>query len=66
MKTTNSSNITNARRLHIAFFGVLILILGLALTELNANTLTQKQYFTVEGMSSNRFCTKAGLHVNWT
>lgn len=54
MKITSSSNILNARRPHIAFFGVLILILDLALTELNANTLTQKQYFTVEGISSNR------------
>lgn len=33
MKITNSSNILNARRLHIAFFGVLILIRDLALTE---------------------------------
>lgn len=33
VKTTNSSNILNARRLHVAFFGVLILILDLALTE---------------------------------
>lgn len=33
MKITNSSNILNARRLHVAFFGVLILILDLALTE---------------------------------
>lgn len=56
-KVTNSSNILNARRLQVAFFGVLILKLDLALTELN--TLTQKQYFTDEGISSNKFCTIA-------
>lgn len=33
MKITNSSNILNARRLHIAFFGVLILLVDLAPTE---------------------------------
>lgn len=33
VKITNSSNILNAKRLHIAFFGVLILTLDLALTE---------------------------------
>lgn len=31
MKIINSSNILNARRLHTVFFGVLVLILDLAL-----------------------------------
>lgn len=45
MKITNSSNILNARRLHVSFFGVLILILDLALTELNANTFNTETVF---------------------